>query len=116
MFRAELNQLADGSILKMEGRLVGEWANEAKSLLSHGPIPKGLSVDLTDVSYVDEIGERALTWLSSVGAKFVAKSVYAAALCKRLKLPVHNKSAQMQSVFRAVLATEEASDFPDGSS
>ena len=41
MFRAELNRFADGSILKIEGRLVGDWADEVKSLLSRGPGPKG---------------------------------------------------------------------------
>ncbi len=91
MFRAELNRFADGSVLKIEGRLVGDWADEVKSLLSQGPIPKGLIVDITEVSYVDAIGEQVLTWLSSLGARFVARAVYAAATCKRLKLALHNK-------------------------
>jgi hypothetical protein len=110
MFRAELKQLADGSVLKMEGRLVGDWAIEAKSLLVHGPIPKGLVVDLTEVSYVDAAGEQVVTWLSSLGARFLANGVYAGALCKRLKLPIHNKVTRMPTVFRAVLATQEGSD------
>ena len=110
MFRAELKQLTNGSVLKMEGRLVGEWANEAKSLFSQGPVPKALIVDLTDVSYVDAIGEQVLTWLSSIGARFLAKGIYAAAVCKRLNLPIHNKAISTQTVFQAVLATQEGSD------
>lgn len=110
MFRAELKQLVDGAMLKMEGRLVGEWAREAKSLLSCGPVPKRLLVDLTDVSYVDVVGEQVLTWLRSIGARFVAKAVYAAAVCKRLNLPVHNEKTQNQAVFRVVLATPDASE------
>ncbi len=106
MFRAELNRFADGSILKIEGRLVGDWADEVKSLLSRGPVPKGLIVDLTEVSYVDAIGEQVLTWLSSLGARFVARAVYAAATCKRLKLALHNKPIMNQPGFRGVLATQ----------
>ena len=109
MFRAELEQLANESILKMEGRLVGAWANEAKALLAHGPIPTRLIVDLSEVSYVDEIGEQVLAWFSSAGARFLAKGVYAAAVCKRLKLPVQNKNNPRQTVFRAVLSTQKSS-------
>ena len=110
MFRAEIKQLASGSMLKMEGRLVGDWANEAKALLSHGPIPKGLIVDLNEITYVDTVGEHVLTWLKSVGAKFTANGVYGSAVCKRLSLPLHNKTNGTRTVFRAVLATQEGSD------
>jgi len=110
MFRAELEQLANGSLLKMEGRLVGDWASEAKSLLSRGPVPKGLIVDLTEVSYVDAIGEQVLTWLRSIGAKFVAEAVYATAICKRLNLPIHIRPTRTTTVFQAGLATQDGSD------
>jgi len=89
MFRAQINQLGSGPTLKMEGSLVGEWAQEAKSLVTIGPVPKGLIVDLTDVSYVDPVGEQVLDWLASVGASFMAKAVYAASVCERLQLPLH---------------------------
>ena len=91
MFRAKINQLSSGTTLKMEGSLVGAWAEEAKSLVTSGPVPKGLIVDLTDVSYIDSIGEQLLAWLASVGASFMAKAVYAASLCERLQLPVHRQ-------------------------
>ena len=110
MFRAELNRYADESLLKMEGRLVGEWADEVKSLLSRGPVPKQLIVDLTEVSYVDAVGEQVLTCLSSLGATFVADAVYAAATCKRLKLTIRSKPILKKSVFRGVLAAQEDTD------
>jgi len=91
MFRAQLKQLASGPTLKMEGSLVGEWAQEAKSLVTNGPVPKGLIVDLTEVSYIDSIGEHVLAWLASIGASFKAKAVYAASVCERLQLPLHGK-------------------------
>ena len=92
MFRAQIIQLANGPTLKMEGNLVGQWAEEAKSLVTNGPVPRGLIVDLTDVSYVDSVGEKVLSWLASVGASFMAKAVYAASLCEQLQLPVHGKA------------------------
>ena len=86
MFRAEIQWLADGPTLKMAGKLVGEWAEEARSLVTTDVVPKGLIVDLTDVSYIDSAGQRLLIWLGSVGAMFVATNVYAAAICERLGL------------------------------
>ena len=91
MFRAELKQLANGPILKMEGRLVGDWANEARSLVTRGSALEGLVVDLTEVSYVDGIGEQLLVWLSSIGARFVATAVYAAGICERLELRPYDR-------------------------
>jgi len=70
----------------MDGRLVGEWAEEARRLITTELVPKGLIVDLTDVCYIDLAGERLLTWLGSVGAVFVASNVDAIAVCERLGL------------------------------
>jgi len=99
MFRAQMIQLANGPTLKMEGSLVGQWAEEAKSLVTNGPVPKGLVVDLTDLSYVDSVGENVLTWFASVGASFMAKAVYAASLCERLQLPAHRKVSASRRQF-----------------
>jgi len=92
MFRAQINQMADGPTLKMEGCLVAEWAKEAKSLMASGPVPKGLIVDITDVSYIDSVGEQVLAWLASIGASFMAGGVYAASVCERLQLPLTGKA------------------------
>jgi hypothetical protein len=83
MFRAELQWLAT---LKLEGKLVADWAEQARCLVTKDVLPKGLIVDLTDVSYVDSAGERLLSWLGSVGAVFVASGVYTPAICERLGL------------------------------
>ena len=65
MFRAEIKWLASGPTLKLEGKLVADWA-EARCLVTKDVLPKGLIVDLTDVSYIDSLGERLLKWLASV--------------------------------------------------
>src|SRR5271166_3858408 len=50
-----------------------------------GPVPKGLIVDLTDVSYIDSVGEQVLAWLAGVGASFMARGVYGVSVCERLR-------------------------------
>ena len=92
MFRAEIQWLASGPTLKLEGKLVSDWAEQARCLVTKEVLPKGLIVDLTEVSYIDSAGEQLLTWLASVGAMFAAGSVYAIAVCERLALsPIQRK-------------------------
>jgi hypothetical protein len=86
MFRAELLWLANGPTLKMDGKLVGDWAEQARELLTTDVVPKGLIVDLTDVTYVDSAGGRLLSWLGSVGAVFAARGVYTIGVCEGLSL------------------------------
>ena len=74
--------------LKLEGKLVADWAEQARCLVTKDVLPKGLLVDLTEVSYVDSAGEQLLNWLAGVGAVFIAGSVYAFAVCDRLRLPL----------------------------
>jgi len=86
MFRAEIRWLASGPTLKLEGKLVADWAEQARSLVTKDVLPNGLIVDITEVSYIDSVGEQLLKWLASVGVLFVAGSVYALAVCDRLRL------------------------------
>jgi hypothetical protein len=86
MFRAEMQWLASGPTLKLEGKLVADWAEQARSLVTKDVLPNGLIVDITEVSYIDSVGEQLLKWLASVGVLFVAGSVYALAVCDRLHL------------------------------
>jgi hypothetical protein len=92
MFRAEILWLANGPTLKMEGKLVGEWAEQARCLVTADVTPKGLVVDLTEASYIDSAGERLLSWLGSVGALFAASGVYTTAVCERLGLSCTQRS------------------------
>jgi hypothetical protein len=86
MFRAEIQWLAIGPTLKLEGQLVAGWAEQAECLVTKDVLPKGLIVDLAEVSYIDSVGEQLLKWLASAGALFVAGNVYAVAVCDRLGL------------------------------
>lgn len=93
MFRAEILQLENNPSMKMEGRLVGEWAKEAQSLVTKESIPNGLIIDLTEVTHIDRVGEQVLNWFGSIGAAFVAKNVYIASVCQRLGLPMHEPTS-----------------------
>ncbi len=88
MFCAEMLWLADRPVLKMEGRLVADWAEEARLLVTKEVVPKSLLVDLTELSYIDHAGEQLLQWLASLGAKFLAGSVYTLSVCENLHLPL----------------------------
>ena len=110
MFRAELVQCGDESLLKMEGRLIGDWADEVRTLITRGPVYKRLIVDLTEISYADSVGEQVLSWLNSLGARFVAKGVYSAGICKRLGLALHMRPVPKKPAFRGVLAAQEGTD------
>jgi hypothetical protein len=88
MLRAEIRWLKNGPTLKMVGSLVGNWAEQARSVVTEDIIPKGLIVDVTEITFVDCIGEQLLKWLGSLGAEFVARSIYALDVCERLDLPL----------------------------
>ena len=49
MFRAQVCQVTKRPTLKLEGRLVGAWAEQAKDLFIKETVPRGLVIDLTDV-------------------------------------------------------------------
>lgn len=92
MLRADIQWLDKGPILRMAGKLVGDWAEQARNLVTKDVVPKGLMIDLTEVSYIDPVGEEFLKWLASVGAVVVAGNVYAMAVCERLRLlPVQRR-------------------------
>ena len=91
MFRAQIHQLSAGPTLRMEGRLVGIWAEQVGVAMTNGIKPKGLVVDLTEITYGDSVGEQVLAWFASIGILFAAEAGYAAELCERLQLPLQRK-------------------------
>jgi len=45
-----------------------------------------LIVDLSEVTYIDSMGEQSLIWLCTLSAKFIADTCYARNGCERLHL------------------------------
>ena len=97
MLRAEIHQLKGGPLLKLEGRLVGEAAEVARALVTKTmvPVPTRLLIDLTDVTYIDSIGEQLLTWLKDIGAAFIASGIYVMGVCERLHLPLRRRAGRL---------------------
>jgi hypothetical protein len=88
MLRVEFHNAADTLTIRVEGRFVGAFAEEARTLVARCKIPRELVVDLSEVTYVDTVGEQVLAWLGRVGAEFVADSSYPRDVCERLDLPL----------------------------
>jgi hypothetical protein len=63
----------------LEGRLVQPWISELKSTWTKTEIARRerkCVVDLTDVTFIDKSGEKALAELSKEGAEFIASGIY----------------------------------------
>jgi len=97
MLRIEVAIERDVMTIRMEGRFVAQFAEDARALLGRSEIPFGLVVDLSEVSFVDSTGEDVLVWLRRIGATFVAQSAYSLDVCKRLRLPVAAEPACIRS-------------------
>ena len=86
MLRAEFEDATNTLTLRMEGRLVGAFAEEVRKLMGRCRISRKLVVDVSEVTFVDMIGEHVLVWLGRIGAEFVADSSYPRDVCERLHL------------------------------
>ena len=87
MFRISFNDHPSGVTLRIEGRFVGHFADEARQLIGLRKLPAQFVVDVSDLTFADAAGESALLWLTAVGGKFVADTAYSLHLCERLNLP-----------------------------
>ena len=62
MLRVETQQLGGALICRLEGRFTGEGAKEVRRLVMRCD-SKELVVDLTDVMFIDVIGEEVLLFV-----------------------------------------------------
>ena len=93
MLRVECHDVGDTLTLRLEGRLVGEFAQDARDLVTRCKIPLRLVVNLSEVTFVDVMGEEVLLWLARIGGEFVAENCYSLHVCERLHLPMAPKCA-----------------------
>jgi len=91
MLRLEIQDLLNASIVRLQGRLAGDWADHVRLLMTHRHTGMRLVVDLTEVTFVDGIGEEVLWLLKRLGAEFVADTSYTLDICERLHLPLAGK-------------------------
>lgn len=93
MLRVEFQDAGETLIMRLEGRFVGPFAKDTRDLLTRLNIPPRLVVSLSEVTFVDAVGEETLSWLARIGGKFIADSCYPLHVCERLHLPMAPKRA-----------------------
>ena len=91
MLRVETQQLDGALICRLEGRFTGEGAEEVRRLVTHCDSELEFVIDLTDVMFIDAIGEQVLLFVKRLGAQFVAETSYSRDVCERLELPLIGK-------------------------
>ena len=86
MLRVETHDSADTLSLKLEGRFTGDAAENTCTLVTRCAEGMRLVIDLTEVTFVDSVGEKVLSFFGRFGAEFVAQTSYTVDICERLRL------------------------------
>jgi len=100
MLRVQKQELDGALICRLEGRFTGEGAEEVRTVVTRCDSKLELVVDLTDVMFIDAIGEEVLLFVKRLGAQFVAETAYSRDVCERLQLPLigtQKRNAQLSS-------------------
>jgi outer membrane protein len=85
MLRITIHDNGGSWRLQLEGKLVGPWVAEAESAWTGRGSASELTIDLTDVSYIDDAGQNLLRTMHQSGAHFVACGVAMKALVNDIK-------------------------------
>ena len=93
MLRVQMQQTSDDVIFRLEGRFTREGAEHVRSLVAECKCNGSkLVFDLTELMFVDSVGEEGLSFLKRLGAEFIAETSYALDVCERLDLPLARKA------------------------
>ena len=77
----------DGALwrLHLAGRLDGAWVAETENTWRSAPVSgRRIEVDLREVMWIDEAGQRLLRAMNQAGAGFIAKGVAMEALVEEI--------------------------------
>lgn len=88
MLRTEMQDSDKALMVRLEGRFAADDAEQVRMLVTRCNVARKLVVDLTEVTFIDSVGEAALSFFSRLGAKFVAEDAYTLNVCERLHLPL----------------------------
>ncbi len=88
MLRVEMHNSPHAMVMRLEGRFAGEYAEHSRTLVMRCNNEMKLLVDLTEVTFVDSVGEEVLSFFARMRAEFIAESSYCLDVCERLRLPV----------------------------
>ena len=98
MLRVQTQELDGSLICRLEGRFTGKGAEEVRTLVTRCDSKLELVVDLTEVMFIDAIGEEVLLFVKRLGAQFVAETSYSRDVCERLQLPLMGKRKSKMQV------------------
>ncbi len=88
MLRVEICDSAETLTLRLEGRFAGDDAEHTRTLAARFGARGKLLVDLTEVVFIDAVGEKVLSFLGRLGGEFVTPNSYVLDVCERLNLRV----------------------------
>jgi hypothetical protein len=91
MLRVQTQQLDGTLTCWLEGRFTGKGAEEVRTLITCCDSKLELVVDLTEIMFIDAIGEKVLLFIKRLGAQFAAETSYSGDICERLNLPLVSK-------------------------
>ncbi len=99
MLRVEMHD-GDGTLtIRLYGRLSAEYADDIRNLLTSCNPETRLVVDLTEITFVDAVGEEVLSLFGQQsGGEFIADNVYAKSLCERLQLPLAHSRRRRREI------------------
>ena len=86
MLRVTTEKSVNAAIYRLEGRLTGEGAEYVRTLATQCHTDLRLIIDVTEVTFIDAVGESALSFLKKLGAQFIAETSYSRDVCERLDL------------------------------
>ncbi len=98
MLRVQTQELDGALTCRLEGRFTCKGAEEVRTLVTRCNSKLELVVDLTDVMFIDAIGEEVLLFAKRLGAQFVAETSYSRDVCERLQLPFMGKRKSKMQV------------------
>ncbi|MGA9143409.1 MAG: hypothetical protein WA664_17780 [Candidatus Acidiferrales bacterium] len=99
MLRFEIRNSGETWHLMLEGRLTGDDAEHVRIQITRCPVSIKLIVDLTEVVFIDNVGEQVLSFLGRWGAVFVAPNSYTLDVCERLNLSVALNGISPENAF-----------------
>jgi hypothetical protein len=85
MLKITVEETESSSNFKVEGKLAGPWVAELeRSWRGAGPARR-ITVDITEVTYVDPEGRRLLTRMHGEGARLIARGCMNRSIVERIE-------------------------------
>jgi len=93
MLRVDIRDSVNTLSLKLEGRFTGNDAENTRTLMARCHDGMKLVVDLTEITFIDSVGEEVLSFFGRFGARFFAQTSYTLDICERLHLRLASSQA-----------------------